>query len=302
MEELFEQGRIARQLTVTIIGGEPLLAFEGLVAMVRGLENLACRYQTQLTFGMTTNGYLLDDRVAAWIEQHAVALRVSFDGRFQDVNRPSKRKGAGGLAGDHLDRIVDLARRIPLTASATLNPPQLGFQAAVFADLWDCGFRSIQIGVTNGVAWNERDLRSFLEGLHRLAVESSARGKLEIQLAGVLSTLRRNELRRHHCGAGIGHLAFDADGNEQGCSTSFNEARHGRRPRFDVYDVLSDPACRRCAFRYNCGGGCRAFREDDRPHITDCAPLYLRFLLALMMSAGYPALDPAHDVDVVPAL
>ena len=287
LDELMGQGRIASRLRVAIIGGEPLLAFAGIRRVIDRVAEFGSRHQIDVSFGMTTNGYLLTEEVSTFLRTHHVAVKISHDGDYNNRNRPSKA-GSDARPRPTLERLRELTDGLSVTINATLLPPQFASQAGVFASLVDAGFRRVQISVSNGFRWTADDLRRFFSGLCELTWEAERRACMEIQQAHILDALRDYSLRRSHCGAGVSHLAFDAAGNVEGCSTSFNRDGHGRDSTYGFYEVDDDPACGPCAFRYGCGGGCRAFRRDGSPDITDCAPIYLRFLIAMGLAGDLP--------------
>jgi radical SAM protein with 4Fe4S-binding SPASM domain len=287
IEQLIAEGRIAPRLRIAVMGGEPLLAFDGIRRVIQRTEELTAQHDIDVSFGMTTNGYLLDEGVSEFLKAHRVALKISYDGDHTARNRPAK------AASDRpqpptLGRLRELTEGLRVTVNATLLPPQFASQGDVFAGLADAGFSRVQISVANGFRWSAADLRRFFGGLCALTWEAERRSSMEVQQAQVLDTLRDYTLRRSHCGAGVSHLAIDAAGNIESCSTSFNHDGHGRNSAYGFYDVDEDPACGACAVRYGCGGGCRAFRQDGQPDITDCAPIYLRFLMAMGLAGDLP--------------
>ena len=286
LERLLIDDRIAPRLKVAIIGGEPLLAFDGLRRAVERVDALARAHGVDVSFGITTNGHLVDETVSAFLRAHAFAIKISYDGRYDERNRLGK--GAAGREALDLVRLRHLTEGMPVTLNATLLPAQFESQREVFGELADAGFSRVQVSVANGFSWGPSDLQRFFRGLCGLTWETQRRGCLESQQAQVIATLEDYKLRRSHCGAGISHVAIDAEGHLESCSTSFNHDGHGRQSTYGMFDVDDDPACGPCAFRYGCGGGCRAFRRDGQPDITDCAPIYLRFLMALGLVAELP--------------
>jgi len=294
IEQLLKEDRIAPRLRVAIIGGEPLLAFDGLRRMVTRVTKLALASDIDVSFGITTNGHLLDEEMAAFLRAHHVAMKVSCDGRHDARNRPGKTRGEPSHE-DMLSKLRRLTDGMSVTLNATLLPAQFESQSEVFAELIASGFSRVQISVANGFPWTAGDLGRFFRGLCSLTWEQERRGCQELQQSQVISILREYKLRQSHCGAGISHLALNASGDVESCSTSFNHDGHGRQTTFGLFDVDHDPACAACAFRYGCGGGCRAFRDHGHPCITDCAPIYLRFVLALGLVADLPGFHAGPD-------
>ena len=78
IEQLLKEGRIAPQLRVAIMGGEPLLAFDGLRQMVSRVAKLTRDYDVDVSFGITTNGHLLDEEMTAFFRTHRVAMMMSW--------------------------------------------------------------------------------------------------------------------------------------------------------------------------------------------------------------------------------
>ena len=88
-------------------GGEPLLEFPRIREAVRYVEK-ATPPGKRIRFSLSTNGTLLDDRIAAFLSDHRVETQISFDG----VPAAQRLRGVGTFA--RLDRLLDrLSRRFP---------------------------------------------------------------------------------------------------------------------------------------------------------------------------------------------
>ncbi len=86
------ESRHSRERTVSFYGGEPLLGFDVLQAVVTSQDLHRARPQPSVR--LTTNGLLLRGRIAEFLVQHQVHILVSLDGpkSVHDRNRPT----AGG--------------------------------------------------------------------------------------------------------------------------------------------------------------------------------------------------------------
>ncbi len=88
-------------------GGEPLLEFGRMREAARHVLANAPRGKV-IRFALSTNGMLLDDRIAEFLAEHGVRTQISFDG----VPAAQRLRGGGTFA--RLDRLLDrLARRLP---------------------------------------------------------------------------------------------------------------------------------------------------------------------------------------------
>lgn len=132
-------------VTLGFHGGEPLLAFDLLrTAVGRALE--ACRAGSRVQFRLTTNGTLLDCERAAFLADHLVDTRLSFDG----VPAAQDSRAAGTFSC--LDRLLDTLRRerpsyflARLEVAVTLTAANLPFLADSVEFFLRKGVRAIRV-------------------------------------------------------------------------------------------------------------------------------------------------------------
>ena len=87
--------RYSQELTIGFYGGEPLLQFDLIKRIVEYTEKKA--QGKQVVFGITTNGYLIDNRIISFLKKHRFSLVISFDGpkHIHDKNRRLMTTGVG---------------------------------------------------------------------------------------------------------------------------------------------------------------------------------------------------------------
>ena len=90
--------RLAPGAMVNFFGGEPLLAWDSLVAAVNGLAGSGTMARPP-RFSLVSNGALLDEERLDFLERHRFFLRLSFDGPAQEENR---RRGSRG----HIETVI----------------------------------------------------------------------------------------------------------------------------------------------------------------------------------------------------
>lgn len=90
-----DRSKYSRELTIGFYGGEPLLQFELIKEIVEYTEKKAAG--KQIVFGMTTNGFLINNKIIGFLKRHRFSLVISFDGPkyIHDKNRKLMSNGAG---------------------------------------------------------------------------------------------------------------------------------------------------------------------------------------------------------------
>ena len=88
-----------KTLHISFFGGEPMLGFGIMKYVVEQSEQRARRESRTMSFHMTTNGTVVDDRQIAFFEEHAFTLLISCDGvkEMHDRHRPWLQTGQGSF-------------------------------------------------------------------------------------------------------------------------------------------------------------------------------------------------------------
>lgn len=149
--------RAGSDLNVIFLGGEPLLEFP---LIRRAVKHVAekCRADRRVHYSISTNGTLLEECTASFLEEHRFETQLSFDGiaEAQDL----RAKGTF----TPIDRLLDgLRERHPrfylenLTISITLVPPAIPFLADSVRYLIEKDCRRIAIAplITSHPAWGD---------------------------------------------------------------------------------------------------------------------------------------------------
>lgn len=122
-QEPARQGRYP----ITFYGGEPLLEFDLLRECVRFAKEDAARRGKRVRFSITTNGTLLDDKVADFLVEHDFLILVSLDGCRETHDRYRvfpNGKGSFDLVERNLLRFRDkYPKYLKRGINVTLAPP-----------------------------------------------------------------------------------------------------------------------------------------------------------------------------------
>ena len=104
-------------LTIEFQGGEPLGNFEVIQHTVLYAEERAKALDKHVAFSLVSNLSLLNDEIATFIKEHAIALSTSIDGdkELHDHNRPF-RNGIGSF--DAAESGIQRARKAGIALSA----------------------------------------------------------------------------------------------------------------------------------------------------------------------------------------
>ncbi|MFC1610789.1 radical SAM protein [Myxococcota bacterium] len=164
------------QLGVTFFGGEPLLAFERMQSIVSYAKEAPTRPPNKgVIFGINTNGTILTDAIARFIEAESIHVMLSIDGiaEAQDQYRLySNRKSSFSKVDANLSSFLAIC---PYLATFTVvNPESVSYLRDSMAFLVDKGVKGLQVTPNHCASWGERDLealRAAYEGVGDLYID-----------------------------------------------------------------------------------------------------------------------------------
>jgi len=267
---------------IHLFGGEPLLDFPLLRAIVHYGEEHAAALGKPLTFEVTTNGTRLEPDVIAFLNAHRVSVGVSFDGppEIQDLARPLAHGSSYALAAPKIRALLasragtDLEDKTHCSVVLTRVDFDL---VKITRHLEELGFKKIVISPATDLAgrshgFREEDIPRLEEAFDALAAEYE-RALLEGRAVAtnwfprLMGRLLSGERRMHFCRGGLDYLGVSADGGVSLCYRFFEDPRYSMGSvqtgieRGVTERLLAQPAdertvCSRCWARYFCGGGC----------------------------------------------
>lgn len=277
------------RINLTFFGGEPLTNLPLIREVVAYAEARAAEAGKVVDFSLTTNGTLLDDEVAAFLDDHRFAITVSMDGpaEVHDRNRRTVGgKGTYGLVAEKARRLVASYRSRPVGARVTISSGAGTFGAggveAIHRHLKDeigfaeVGFAPVTAGLAAAHLLNPAEMRAVFDGLTRLALryrdEALAGRDIGFSNMGQLMTaLHEGSTKLVPCGAGVAMLAVDTEGRLALCHRFIGSDHSGLPDCGDVERGIDREAlgrfveqaveraernCRGCPARSLCAGGC----------------------------------------------
>lgn len=263
---------------IMFFGGEPLLNFRLIKSLIPYAESKAGECGHEISFSMTTNATLLNQRTRDTLLSHNVGLLISIDGvgRDNDVHRITSR--GDGSFQYIAPRVRPLLSRRKTTARATLARENVSIEKIVL-DLLRFGFQGVHVSVTGGEdpeTLDETDWQTLLVSLERLAaryLKLATRGGLLpfLTFHEEVCALAERRITTKGCAAGRTYFNVLPDGTMNVCTRSVGgpapynsgnvlDGSFDRRVQefFESRSVDTHPVCSRCWARYMCGGGCFA--------------------------------------------
>jgi len=273
-----------KEVHVNFMGGEPLMRFKLIQRIVPFGRQRAWQMGKNMTFGMTTNGTLVTDKVVEFWRKWGMGFHTSIDGtpKVQDVNRPTiNGKGSSKAVERAVPKILEA--RPNTCARSTVVPASAGALEESFHYFKKLGYRNMAF-VTGGPSlWNKESNAIFEEQCSKLGdlvIEEYRQGN-SISMYGfdaMIEGIVRKSRPIHSCGAGRGMALIDIHGDIWPCHRwnkesekvwrmgniyeEFNElARKELDVRSQVAELEQD--CGKCVANLFCGGGCPAENLEE---------------------------------------
>ena len=294
----------APRLTVSIFGGgEPLLSWDSIVRpSVEYLYERAAALKRRVVTTLITNGSVIPADFIATCRTYAIDLVCSYE-ILEDVQN-LQRKHFGTVTGNiaHMisEGVVPAVNAVITDINVTRQCEMIEALHNRFPDIRYVSFEPvIDIGMTDKHRFYTEFASGFLAAM-RIA------GEYGINLS--CSTLRNIDVTvDRYC---AGELALCADGSLSVCpcvssaeEPGFMHYVYGKVTDSEVsvdekrlhellsHNVGSQPWCRSCFAKWNCGGGCMntTIRNGNKPDTDYCRFMksFLKFILTRRLDKTY---------------
>ncbi|MBW1779325.1 MAG: SPASM domain-containing protein [Deltaproteobacteria bacterium] len=295
-------------MRISFFGGEPLVAWRRLQEIVATVEMLAAQRGCGAQFHVTTNGVLLNPDKARWLSEHKFSFIVSLDGDAKDHDKyrvfpdgsgshAAVLKGLKNLKG--LDGVKGITLRGTFTGEGVDLVDRLEYLNGLCDEGLADGVSVEPVNLTedgcaalvegHGLAITEDNVGQFREQYDNAAewvvrrIKNGNKAGFR-QMEHMVRRLAVQQFACTECGAGVGIVTVNADGNVFACH------REGPTKIGDVWDGLREAdrckwmenrfyardGCSDCDLRWVCGGGCREYSlvggyPLTKPHPVECA-------------------------------
>jgi uncharacterized protein len=302
VELLFREASPGDKVSLSFLGGEPLMNRSVIRAATVHAAALAVVSKSKLTLSITSNGTLVRPDDFEFFENHGFAVTISLDGigDVHDRQRPLKN-GAGSYEKvvERIRSALNRQRLMQISARVTVTPVNLDLVPTLEAFM-GMGFHSVGFSpLLNAPAGGElgrEHLAIMLEQMISCGrrFESSVVAGRRYPFSNMVTALKELHWGNHNpypCGAGIGYFGVDADGVLYACHRFVNDDLHRfgsvtagvDRMRQEAWmeqrHVNHQEPCRGCWARYLCGGGCHHEVIKRGRHACDYIRGWLHYCL-----------------------
>ena len=278
---LLETGAARDRVNIVFFGGEPLTNVALIKQVVAYAEVAAARAGKHMDFSMTTNATLLTPPLIEYFDEHRFGISVSMDGPKVIHDRHRKSVGGRGtydVVARKVRLLLELYRSRPVGARVTLGGGSTEVEA-IHAHLrgeigfHEVGYAPVTAAAEAGHALSDAELAEVHRAFERLG-EDYRRAALAGANNGfsnmhqLMTDLHQGRRKSLPCGAGVGLLAVDGDGDLNLCHrftgselpTFGNVATgiDGARLSAFVEKAIDRQGthCETCRIRNLCAGGC----------------------------------------------
>jgi uncharacterized protein len=264
------------EVTITLIGGEPLLEMALIEEIVPVAAEAARRSSLHINWAITTNGTLIDEKALKFFARHRIAVLLSIDGGPESHDRYRLTKGGAGTWHKIAGLIPLMKKYQPqLGARMTISPEALDAMREDFRRLVDLGLHNLIIGPAHGPCqWSKEQIAKY--GLNLVAILHDYHELINRGLPLFIEEFEQmGEYTGWGCRAGRTSLAVAPNGSVSPCSKLLGlENEDGRWIIGNVNEGIDarllEPFrnadrqplhCRHCFLR--CGGGCYAVNFEQ---------------------------------------
>ena len=269
-------------LEVDFFGGEPLMNFDVVKALVEYGRDLEKKHNKKFRFTLTTNGVLLNDEILEFVNKEMGNLVLSIDGRKEIHDRMRPRRGGQGSYDEIVPKFIkaaDSRDQMNYYVRGTYTHYNTDFAEDV-KHLADLGFEQISVEPVvappdKDYAIRQEDVPTLLDQydiLSKYLLEQKKKGR-GINFFHFMIDLKQGPCaykRLSGCGSGTEYLAVAPNGDLYPCHqfvgmTDFimgnvdtGVTNTDLRDKFALCNVYSKKACADCFAKLYCSGGCSA--------------------------------------------
>lgn len=221
--------RSARYPSFNFFGGEPMLHFEDIIKpTVIWTEETGLREKYHISFGMTTNGTLLNEEKLKWLSEHNISILLSIDG--DKDTQDSQRPGINGTSSFDLiaPNIPYILKYYPdVTFRSAIEPYNADkiFENYLFAR--KNNFMNYFITPNVSAQWELQDIKIAMEQLALIAqvfYQDISNNTIPLMWNELVVNMKEQFYNNHtsnisfnHCGIGTNSVGVAANGDLYGC-------------------------------------------------------------------------------------
>lgn len=278
---LLKAGAARDRLNVVFFGGEPLTNVALIQQITSYAEAEGARLGKQVDFSMTTNATLLTPALIDYFDTHRFGISVSIDGPKALHDRHRKSVGGRGtydVVARKVGLLLERYRSRPVGARVTLGAGNTAVEeihAHLKGELGfhEVGYAPVTSGADEAHALSEAQLSEVHRAFERLGEDyrqAALRGENNgfSNMHQLMTDLHEGRRKSLPCGAGVGLLAVDGEGDLNLCHRftgsdlptfgNVTAGIDGARLEAFVNKAIDREGthCQTCRIRNLCAGGC----------------------------------------------
>ena len=280
---IIAQSKNRVNLEVDFFGGEPLMNFDVVKALVDYARSQEAAHHKKFKFTMTTNGVLLNDEIMAYLDENMDNVVLSLDGRKcvnDNMRKTVNDKGSFDIIIDKIKKMAAMREgKKDYYVRGTYTKHNLDFSEDV-EFLAQEGFKSISVEPVvaeegHDYAILREDVDAILKEYDKLALDYLSRKERGVDYNFFHFNIDLDHgpcvyKRLSGCGAGRDYVAVTPEGDVYPChqfvgneafkmGDVFKGIEHPEiKEEFGKANLLKKDKCKDCWCRYFCGGGCHA--------------------------------------------
>jgi uncharacterized protein len=290
---LFRAGAARERINIVFFGGEPLTNVPLIRDVVAYAQALAARAGRRIDFSLTTNATLLTPALVDWFDANRFGLSVSMDGPQLIHDRHRRTVGGKGTyrtVARKVEMLLGRYRSRPVGARVTLGRGNTEVEAIHAHLRGELGFHEVGYAPVTSAedashALTTAELAEVHAAFERLGLDYreaalADRNNGFSNMHQLMTDLHEGRRKSVPCGAGIGLLAVDGDGELNLCHrftgsdlTTFGNVATGidsaRLGAFVEQAIDREGThCATCRIRNLCAGGCyhESYARFGDPH------------------------------------
>lgn len=304
-----------RNLELDFFGGEPLMNFDVVKAVVEYGRSKEKEHKKNFRFTLTTNGLLLDEDKIEFINKEMSNVVLSIDGR-KEINDQLRTRVNGMGSYDAIvpkfKALVDTRNGKDYYVRGTFTKHNYDFSEDVY-HLAALGFDQVSVEPVVSdeqlpYSIREEDLPRVFEEYETLSlrmIESRRKGEW-FNFFHFMLDLNQGPCaikRLRGCGCGNEYIAVTPEGDIYPCHQFVGHSQwkmgsvldgtldESTKRKFSQANVYKKEGCAGCWAKFYCSGGCNANNaqyEGDilKPHALSCALEKKRLECAIVMQAA----------------
>lgn len=225
-----EEKKRGKNPSFNFFGGEPMLHFNDIIKpTVIWTEESGLREKYSITFGMTTNGTLLNEENLKWLKEHRVSILLSMDG--DKYTQDSQRPGANGSSSfDQIaPNIPAILKYYPtVTFRSAIEPHNADRMLENYLFARNNNFLNYFITPNVDTEWSLEAIKTAMEQLAIIAqvfYQDITNGVNPLAWNELITNIKEhfynhkkfNKISFNHCGIGTNSIGIATNGDLYGC-------------------------------------------------------------------------------------